>query len=196
MGKIKIKGYPELIDVSDDEARTTRAKMQSGEYTKDSEAQIGMYFGKIGNIGAIFVGEEQRPQDEQYKARLRTYYDGRRELLALGPRERAEKSGWGHFSLFHWMATGQNPPIEMKEKILGIVADFYEKNSAWSKPSLKLWLEMPEYQSRTATGDYRVAGLRLLESIHKSERQSIESDRNFASSSVGGDLGILAGVPA
>ena len=72
----------------------------------------------------------------------KTYWDAKRALLSLTPAERAERSAWGHFTMFYWGVFGKNPDAEWRAHVVAKAVEFYTQNPQRTMPTPKCWQEL------------------------------------------------------
>ena len=176
MGKIKVIGYQELIDVPDEAARELKQKRQDGTIKDNEQVSIGTFSGENREIRFIIVGEKvEEQQNEQFKGWL----EARHKLLDLSPGDRAKQSSWGHFCLTYYSFTGKQASESMREDIVNAATLFYEKNPKWARPSLKYWMQVLEKSGVKTTKKITQIGyehaFKILERCEAEELQIVGS---------------------
>jgi len=90
MAKLKIKGYNELVTVSDDEARRAKSLLSEVGVNMDQIINVGQYTGLLKNITAVFVGDKISSNDES-SSQWKKYIADRRKTVSLSIEDKTEK---------------------------------------------------------------------------------------------------------
>jgi len=175
MAKLKIRGHNELVEIGNERAKNVKKIMLDDSVSENTEIDLGDIITKKKEISLVLLDSERRVDSPHNKALL-DYYKKRDELLSLSPRERAEISGWGHFSLFYFGLKGEKPNKELKEKIIQIAEKFFEENSKWSRPSYKIWEELLEVNDNTTINPVTA---RIFSKMEEAEIQDIKSKESY-----------------
>ena len=176
MAKVKIKGYNELIEVNDKVARTIKEKLFDDSVPKNAVLDLERLAVEKNNVVAVFLDERQRDQGQVYKNQIEEYYKKRNGLLALSPRERAEKTSWGYFKLVYWGIYEKLPSDDYKEKVFKKVTEFFESNSEWSKPSIRCFMDLLEKDKHTGINGF-VTG--VIERVEMRELRDIKGEEEY-----------------
>lgn len=169
MAKIKIRGYAELIQVSQQTALEIKGLLDRGE--KDALVGAGEWFGKVSDVSFVMMDNETNQQDDTVRQALTDYYQKRNEILLLSPRVRAEKTSWKYFSLFYFGVKKESPPDSMKQGLFQKCEEFFKQNTNWSKPSLKVFIDFLQLPN-----DFSIDSsvFRVLEQVE--QRELIDSN--------------------
>lgn len=172
MAKIKIVGYSELIEVSQDTAREIEKIWRDDKCSRDTKITVGNISVTKGDIKAVFLDRsnlDYNPHEEN----LRDYYDKRNKILWMPAKDRAKVNSWGHFSLFYYAAFKKKPDPNLRKEVEEQAAEFFQKNPKWSVPSLKIWFD---YLKLTDSQSFYRQAFMILERIESNELEDIRNE--------------------
>lgn len=176
MAKIKIKGFPELIAVPNDKAISLKSKLQD-ENLQNVTVSLGDWTGKINQIAFVLTDQEVRITVDTYKEKLAEYYKKRDALIALSPRERAEKTTWSYFKLFYKGIYEKEPDLSLRADLIERVVIFFQEKPRWSKPSVLVFMDYLNVEKSSIRMNENY--LRIIERIEANEIEDARQDIDY-----------------
>ncbi len=179
--KIRIKGYQNLIEISDSQGQKLKELWIDQSVSEDEKISVGALTVLKGSIlGIIEPKDEQLPESKGMADSFSEYYRERNRLLALDPIHRAQQSGPAYFRLAYKGIKGdyiESPTNEMIEDWLIFLQKKYLENPEWSKPSLRWFFEFMNFTKEKQFVEGNI--LRILESCEYEEVFAIENKKKF-----------------
>jgi hypothetical protein len=126
MAKIKVRGFNDLVDVTQQEATQIKSFVDNPNVPRDARITLpGGSFIK-GDIGTIFF-DETAPTDNSVESQERRYREERRRFLGYSPELKARKAiPW--FEVLYKAARGEKPPEETIRRATQVMQEFYSAN--------------------------------------------------------------------
>lgn len=125
MAIVKLKGN-EKVEVDEITGKKIQKILEEGTTTGSEWIKLGKRLTKMSELLSVELQEaraSEMPQIENSKS----YYDERRDLLSISPKNRARKTGM--FALMYWAVTGKNQiEPELIQKVIAFQEDFFIKN--------------------------------------------------------------------
>lgn len=144
MAKIKISGYSELIEITNEKAKTIRDLLLDESVDRYQMLDInGSIMIPKKNIISVFLDQETNTENDLFKKRFEDYNKRRKEILEMPIYERVKVNAWAHFKLFYWAVYNKNPKEdEWKIKVLEKAAKYFEDNPMRCVPSILVWFDL------------------------------------------------------
>lgn len=181
MPKIKIRGYQELIEVSQEIAQKAK-KFKLDSFVENNESlDLGTVIVEKKDIVSVFLDPQPQISNGDFYETLKKYYQKRDELIRLTPLQRAQKSAWGHFLLFYYGIYQTKPPEDMKLKVVEKAVEFYSQNQFRATPSLRCWFELLNLSEDTKTGEITK---RILEKVEGEDYSAAKTNESYQKSSI------------
>ena len=140
MARIKLFGIPELVELNDAHAIVVDKMWKDDSYDKETIISAGTFSATKKDIRYISLPPKESTQYNETDNYIKEYNEYRNSLLALEPRQRAEKVAWPHFKLFYYGLYNKLPDEKDKEKVIEHCTKFFEEKN-WARPSCLIWYE-------------------------------------------------------
>lgn len=175
MAHLKIKGYPNLIEVDDKEAKDFRDNRPTDPH---QQIQIGVFSGENHNVTAIILTEERR-ENTAWAKNNQEWEDYRRKMLALTPEQKAVVS-LSLFELMFWSLTDQRPDEDLKQRAISSASAFFALAEGGDKrilPDPSVWKEIirPHTKGESFISEKHTHAFKIIE---RSVAQDIEDSKN------------------
>ena len=135
--KLYIKGMQEPLEISFDAYMLAKKFFLDEKIPKDFKMNIGDWSGEKGQIKSILSGHEI--EKKTYTKNYNDEYEkGRKERLAMKPKQRAENSK-GYFDyIFYGFTREAVVPDEAWQEAKELMTEFYKKNPErlWADPMI------------------------------------------------------------
>lgn len=184
--KIKVVGVQEMIQVNNEDLKEFVSRREAKQISNDELVSFGTWGGTAGQIKSWILDEDKKPDEnsEMIRQEFLKFLEGRRRLLLLPPKERAEEN-LAYITLIYSVFIGRNlrtEPPTIKKELLEMAEKWFIENPLWSKPSLKAFRSYLENNLRRPKENWDTqifnAMLRIFEEIELSEMQTVEFDKN------------------
>jgi hypothetical protein len=176
MAKLKIIGFDKLVDLSNSGALELQKILDDDRYLNDKKIRIEGLDMPISKSQVKYLQIEKDRGENEHVKKIREYYKKRDELLALTPRERAEKTSWYYFSIFYQGITGQKPSETLREKLYSDVTDFFTTHMDWAKPSYEVFMKVMGVDNGVHINGFIK---RFVSQVEGNEIQDIQSSKEF-----------------
>ena len=128
------------MTVPEGQAKELRDSLSRGEFKPSDFVSCGPWSGKVSEIAGLTIREESTLGPTAWDKHAREWDEKVKHLLSLGPRARAEESGWGHFQLWYWGMFGGSKPLPSKAEVVESATLYYAEHPMRTVPSVEHWL--------------------------------------------------------
>lgn len=139
MAKLKIRGFQELIDVNEEDAKRFVAQKNSGQISPEDNVSIGIFSGEARQIVAVLL-DSRRETDNDFSKKAREIQEEKQKFLKLSVEEKTQRMR-PVFKLFYSSATGQDPEEEVVEEALKDTEAFFVFNDKRIFIDLNIWVK-------------------------------------------------------